>query len=90
MNSYNSEEGPFKINYSVIPNRIHNLVDNRTLPLVYHLPQPRIEYAKRHVTYTGVKLPNNLKLSTSSISFKRKYQKLLLSYEFAPRYSLDV
>ena len=66
----------FQRNNSTIINRIHTHK--------YVLPIPRLEYSKRHITYSGVKLwnieiPNNLKLSTSVESFKKNYQKLLIS-----------
>ena len=49
----------------------------------YRLPNPRLEYAKRHINYSGVKLwnteiPDELKRSTSIRCFKKNYQKLLL------------
>ena len=66
----------FQINTSEIVDRINT---NK-----YHLPNPRLEYAKRHITFSGVKLwnkdiPNKIKQSTSIKCFKAKYQKLLLS-----------
>ena len=65
----------FQINNSIITNRIHNEV-------TYILPQPRIEYAKRHITFSGPELwnseiPNEPKKSTSSKAFKNKYKKYL-------------
>ena len=74
----------FQINAAEIPNRTHTDIINNTHPTIYLLPQPRLEYAARHITYTGVgvwnnELPNILKQSTSSLIFKKKYQKLLLS-----------
>ena len=74
----------FHTNNSDIVNRINTNITSGINIKKYHLPNPRLEYAKRHITYSGVKLWNNeipteLKTSTSSKCFKRKYQELLLS-----------
>ena len=66
----------FKKNNSEIARRI--------FPNSYILPLPRLDYAKRHITYCGVRLWNaeiedNLKQSTSLKSLKSKYHKHLLS-----------
>ena len=67
----------FQINESTIINRLNT-------DIIYVLPQPRLEYAKRHITYTGVRLwnseiPSELKHSTSSKTVKNKFKKQLLN-----------
>ena len=74
----------FQLNVEEIPNRIHTDTTNNAPPIIYILPQPRLEYALRHITFTGVnvwnnEIPNILKQSTSSQIFKKKYKKFLLS-----------
>ena len=61
----------FHTNNSDIVNRINTNITSGINIKKYHLPNPRLEYAKRHITYSGVKLWNNeipieLKTSTSS------------------------
>jgi len=58
-------------------------IAGRIFPNSYVLPYARLEYAKRHITYSGVILWNteindNLKLSTSQKALKKKYHKQLL------------
>ena len=59
-------------------------IARRIFPDSYILPYCRLEYAKRHITYCGVmlwnsKIQDELKQSTSSKTFKKKYHKQLLS-----------
>ena len=66
----------FQTNNSIIVNRINT-------DITYILPQPRIERAIRHITYSGVMLwnteiPSEIKNSTSSKIYKNKYQTYLL------------
>jgi len=73
----------FAINNSDIANRIHMDIDTGLKTTVYHLPYPRLDYTKRQITYSGVKLwnslPHNLKKCTSTKHFKKIYHKLLLT-----------
>ena len=74
----------FRKNNSEITNRINTDLVTQLNTVIYHLPQPRLEYAKRHITYTGVLLwnndiPNDLKQSTSAKIFKKKFYKHLTS-----------
>ena len=59
-------------------------VYNRRPLKKFSLPLPRTEFAKRHHTFTSVKLwnseiPNDIKASTSLNSFKTKFKKFLVS-----------
>ena len=65
----------FKVNHSDIIRRL-NLSK-------FRLRNPRLEYTKRHISYSGVKLwnteiPNELKNSSFLSCFKRNYRQLLL------------
>ena len=73
----NSLTSWFRVNESVIANRIHDDTS-------YLLQQPRLEYTKRSISYTGVKIwnteiPSALKKSTSSKLFTQKLKTILLT-----------
>ena len=79
----------WKIHNHLIPPHLSNKFQSHNTVIMerlhygrYRLPNPRLDYAKRHISYSGVKLwnseiPDELKKLSFPKLFKKKYQNFL-------------
>ena len=84
----------WKLSHNLVPTQLASyftlndpnstLIAQRLISGNYQLPIPRLDYAKRHITYSGVQLwnsgiPNDLKATKSLRLFNKRYKTWLLN-----------
>ena len=84
----------WKLSHNLVPTQLASyftlndpnstLIAQRLISGNYRLPIPRLDYANRHITYSGVQLwnsgiPNDLKATKSLRLFNKRYKTWLLN-----------